>query len=470
MNRSEALSKIHNRFDVCANEFCKQTNGFGCDIYSQYKGEEKSENLNYRTARIRYGSFTIRFVYTAHGLMNVINSVISCDIALDVCENAVFIPLPLMTDYCDKSISTPMCIPLISNENGVIQAFNCIGTVLKNMLNELYILSNNTELKTSTLGLFEDELKLCMDIDNALSNNNIRTEAKYLSFVANYFVYRFSSSIFVNAIKGNYKKAIKQLNKVKRKTGYEDRLLSIWQKGTQPKESSIPEVVANANHYNNNGVQKTSFKDFVSIALGWMVLCPVLSALYACVFYVLLMIEKADSVYLAGVVYYFPYCVLMGFITAIAASYFTRIAIYKLVFKGKANKALELDYIQNGTGSDKLMKGFLVVLIAASLVACILLANHNVNFFDNGFEDNTRFFSTNGTYHSYQELEKVYYKPNRVNGFGETLDSPSYVLVLKNGKEIDLYEYDDIKNYEQIVIPLLESKGVRIERQTDTTN
>lgn len=464
MNRAEVIDTILKQFDCCAKEFCKQTQGFYCDIKSQYKGDEKPENIKYRFARIRYGAFTIRFAYIAHGPLNTINSILSCDVAFEADENAVLVPLPLVTDYCDMDIASPLCIPLITDGHGMVQAFSCIGEVLKSLHAKLDGIANNGVEKANVMRRYEDELKLCLNVENALSEDNEFARISTLAYATEYFALRFSSYIFINAIKGKREKAVKQLRKVKKKTGYETRLLALWTKDESDGCAEISAIVQNAKSYNSNGVQKTEFREFFALFSAWFVLCPLISALYAGVFLLLLWIESMESVYLLGATYYLPYCILMGFVTSIAVSYFVRKPIYKLFFRKNRDKYLKLDYIQNSSGSDRLMKGFLTVLIAGSLIACVLLTNHNVNFLENGFEDNTKFFSTKGVYHSYNEVEKIYYKPDRVNSLGTKLEYPSYVIRLKNGAEIDLYEYDDIERYEKELFPYLEDKGVKIEK------
>ena len=49
-----------------------------------------------------------------------------------------------------------------------------------------------------------------------------------------------------------------------------------------------------------------------------------------------------------------------------------------------------------------------------------------------------------------------------VNGLGERLDNPSYVIVMKDGREIDLYEFEDTEICEEKIIGYLRDKGVEI--------
>ena len=166
-----------------------------------------------------------------------------------------------------------------------------------------------------------------------------------------------------------------------------------------------------------------------------------------------------------GPIYNFPYCILAAFITAIAASYFVRFPVYKWLFPKDYEKYCATDQVNNGKGADKLIKGMLVVLLVCSLVGTVLFTRFGIKFMENGFVDNTNFFSISGQYYEYADIERIYYLPSRINGLGETLENPSYVIVLKDGREIDLYESDEIENYEGALFDHLKEHGVRIEKE-----
>ena len=164
-----------------------------------------------------------------------------------------------------------------------------------------------------------------------------------------------------------------------------------------------------------------------------------------------------------GPEYNFPYCIMAGFITAIAVSYFTRLTFIKLVYRKDFERYRELDSITNGGGADKFMRGFLWVIVTVCLVACLFFVKWNLNFMPNGFTDNSEFWSLEGEYYPYSQIEYVYYKPDRVNAFDEVLEFPSYVIVLKDGREIDLYEHGEISDYEDALLEHLRNKGVPIK-------
>lgn len=458
MSRENSLNNIFMQFDKSAKQFCEETNGIFCEISSEYKGEEKPQNLKYRFAKIYYNSFAVKFIYTAHGIMSTVNSILECYVCFDKSEDSTEIPLPLATDYCDINVTAPLCIPFITNDDGMIQAFNCIGSVLKELLTKFADISYNPEYKAKILTAFTDEIKYIFEIDDSTDTNENIDILFY-----NFLTLRFTSDAFINSIKGNHAKAVKQLKKTKKLTGYEKRMINLWISKEKSELPDVSVIITNAETYNENGIPKTNFREFTTLILSWIILTPVTSAVYIGIYFLLVYIESLQSVYLMGPIYNFPLCILAGIITAIVASYFTRFKFYKWLCKKDYERHCEMDYIQNGGSADRLMKGFLVVIAIISIVGCVLLARWNLNFLSDGFIDNSKILSLQGDYYDYSEIECVYYKPYRVNYFDETLDFPSYVLVLKNGTEIDFYDYDDISNYETELLDYLRDKGIRIE-------
>ncbi len=464
MTREQRLTNLFHAFDMRAEAFCRDTGGSYFEIVPTYKGNRRdAQSLKYRSAYIFYNSFAVEFKYTAHGTMSLANSILECLIIPDKSRDGISIPLPLFLNYCNKITAIPLCIPSIIDELGLNQAFDCICGVLNDSLNLIADICANEDTRLHVLDAFISEMSALLNVEINDENIKYYFDKSLYSFLT----LRLTSAHFINYIKGDVKTATKQLCKVKDKLGYEKSLLEEMKSRnitTLPDLSSIREALKT---YSKGGVQNTSSgKEFFAMFLSWIVLCLGFSAIYLPLFLLLVYLEGRSSIYLMGPMYNIPYCILCGFITAIAASYFTRFKVYKLLFPKDFDRFQAADQIQNGAGSDKLMKGFLTVLIICSLVGCILFAKWNINFGEYGFTDNSKFFSVSGEYHSYEDVDRIYYKADRVNDFGDTLDFPSYVIVLKSGQEIDLYEHGEIEEYEETLLEQLKEKGVRIEGPT----
>lgn len=457
MNRKQMLSNIFMQFERSAQTFCKESGGLFCEIANEYKGAEQIQNLKRKTARIYYGAFVIEFVYTAHGVMGVVNSILSCDV-LDKTENAVGIPLQILTDYCEMDVNEPLCIPYITNEQAMTQAFRCMTDVLEKLLPVVSQKCCDSGSQEELWQKFRDELLAVFQID--VLSLRLPQQRRAL---ADFFVTRFSNGPFLTALRENYGKAAKQLGKSKTLTGYEKRMLRIWQVQAADTAANLPIVRANAKAFNGYGTAKTERKEFAAVFVGWIALFPVLTAVYLGLYALLVCVAGWNAVYLLGPGYNYPFCIVGGFITAIAGSYFTRYFFFKRLFKKDYAQYREIEGIQNVEAAHKLMKGFLTVIVVGCAALCILLANWNLKFLQDGVVDNTKFLSLRGEYCGYDEVAYVYYKPDRVNGYGETLDNPSYVIVLRDGREIDLYEHGDISDYSGELLDFLREKGIEIK-------
>ena len=83
MNQNEMLSNLLVQFEKSAQAFCKENNGIFCQFSEEYKGAELPQNLKQKTAKVFFNAFVVEFVYTAHGFMGTVNSILSCNVYLD---------------------------------------------------------------------------------------------------------------------------------------------------------------------------------------------------------------------------------------------------------------------------------------------------------------------------------------------------------------------------------------------------
>lgn len=474
MQNENNLSKLLNQFDLSANRFCEETNGMYCDIRSEYKGNAAARRLQSRTAMILYPSFAVEFRYTAHGAASLVNSILECYIYPDKSDRISGIYLQFLISYYGIETIAPLAIPLITNETGMEQAFICIGGVLKDMLERVYETVSDPAKKNELLSAFQAEVNELFNIsttsETAESNTGDSSDMANESFVPEesrffhtFITLRYTSAPFINLLAGKTDKAIKQLEKIKNPTGYERHILSLLKSGTRGHIYDLSAIGKNAAHYNNSGVPKTNFKEFKSYFLSIFIIIIPVSAVLLAIYFLLYFLEGIGSAYLMGPLYNFPFCFVGGFIVSLSLAYFPRHKVYKRLYPEDYERYLEMDVAQNGPGADKLIRGFAYVLVIASLVMIVLFTKWNVNFREDGFVDNSEFLSVRGTFHSYDDIEYLYYKPDRVNDFGDTFDRPSYVMRLKNGTEIDFIDFADISWYETTLLDYLRDIGIKIK-------
>ena len=454
MSRQERIYDIINELDLCVERFCEKTYGTFFELEYGYKGKVDPQNVNFRYAYVFYNSLLVQFKYTVHAPLGVTNSILECMIHTNKSKDGMVIPLPMLLDYCGVKLSQPTCFMGLLDSCGMREAFEAIATVLeKNLQNIIDAMGDREKIETA----FLTEVAM-------LFNTTLIKAPDYLNEgLYSFLTLRFCSSAFINYMKGDIKTAIKQMRGVKKKIGYEKSVLELWESGELADVSRLSSVQNGIATYNKSGVAGGSKKEFVAMFLAWLALTVVFSPVYLGLFFAIYTIEAANSVYLMGPIYNFPYCILAAFMTAFPASYFVRLKAYKLLFPRSYDKFCAVDDVNNGVGAEKLIKWLFRIIVICSLAGSVLFAKWGINFKDSGFVDNTSFFSLSGRYYSYDEIDHVYYLPSRVNGFGETLDFPSYVMVLKDGTKIDLYEYDEIEEYDPSLIDHLREKGVRID-------
>ncbi len=454
MKREEMYERLFEQFKKSAYGFCEDSEGIFCEVNKEYKGKDASYNLKGFVAKIYYSTFYVKFIYTAHGSLGLVNSALGCSVCLDKNGGCREIPLPLLSDYLDHSIASPMFINNISDEKIMENAFDTIGETVKALLPELVAGIDDEDYKSCILNAYTEEMKYIFgtdELDDLLDY-----------YFYDFFVLRFTTDVFDFYLKGNYEKAYRKLEKVKKLTGYEKRLLSILRSGADGKSGTA--VGASAFITFNDSSLKDDAKELFVLIVSWFVLTPLTSAVYLLIFFSVFLMEKKNAVYLMGTEYNWIYCVALGFFTAIAISYFTRFKFYSLLNKKGYEKYVKLSSMQNGKGADRFMKVFTYIIFCICIVMSVLLCKWNIKFTETGVIDNSKFFSLRGQYYAYEEIDRIYYLPERTNDFGEVLEFPSYVMAV-DGKEIDFYDFADTEDYETELFPFLEDK-VKIEKNS----
>ncbi len=453
MKREEMYDSLFEQFGKSAQRLCADSEGIYCEVSKEYKGAEELQKQKGFVAKIYYSSCYVKLIYTAHGSLGLVNSALGCSVCLDKNGSSREIPLPLMSDYLDYSITAPMFFQNLTDEKGLEKAFDCIGKTVIALLPELIRAGGDEEYKNSILNSYTEEMKYIFGTDDL---ENIIDYYFY-----DFFVLRFTTDVFDFYLKGNYEKVCKKLGKVKKLTGYEKRLLEALRSGMYEKcETSLQDI----SELCGTPAKKDEIKELLVLFASWFLLTPLTSAVYLLIFFAVFLMESKSSVCLLGVEYNWIYCITLGFFTAIGVSYFTRFKFYKLFNKKGYESYVKLSSMQNGKGADRFMKALTYIIFCVCVLMSVLLCKWNINFTESGVIDNTKFLSMRGEYFTYEEIERVYYLPERTNDFGDVLDFPSYVMVV-GGKEIDFYDFADIADYEQVLLALLESKGVKVEEK-----
>ena len=200
-------------------------------------------------------------------------------------------------------------------------------------------------------------------------------------------------------------------------------------------------------------------KRFIALISSTIVLSVIFAFPLSGFYYILMSIEKINAIYLTGPNLSDVY--VTSFLLGLVVSLRIRLSTFKLLFKKDYEQMLEIDREQNTPGDNKFFKGLTVFIIFFCLLSVMLVVKSNIKFEKDGFIDNTG-YSLKWNYYPYAEVQKVYYKPTRTDKLGEVEESPSYVIVIKSGKEIDLYGSEDVLKSREYLVPILKGKGIQV--------
>ncbi len=468
MRGEEYINIVTSEFERLVGDFCRETDGLSFDVYDKYKGKHDEKILKYRSIKVFYYGFVIEFRYSVHAKFSNLYGILDSVLYFDKTEKAIGVPLPYVADFCDVNSLNPLCVPCIATAEAMRQAFCSVSDVMKLLTDKCWEISNNADLKDKLLSYYINELSRMTNSDiSAFSAKFSREQfVEYLSYFSEDTPKAyFSSGAFFALLKGNRDKAIKMLAKKKNKLSYEKRMLKLLK--TSSEIPDMPNIKEALDDYNELGVQKASGKEWLSFFVSCLALIPTTSLYYFAVFFILDFLDARDTVLMIGGGSNWPVCLFAAFVTAIALSWFTRFRFYRLLYKKDFRKYFMTDSFVSG-GSDKFMRIFLAVTVSFALVFCLFTEKSNVRFLNDGFTDNSSFWSLKGEHHDYDEIRNVFYRPDRKNAFGDTIDGASYVILLKNGKEIDLYETEAVEIYESELLRFLKDRGIEVKTDKNT--
>jgi len=316
-------------------------------------------------------------------------------------------------------------------------------------------LSTNNDQITNLEKIIEDNIKL-------LLNERIfeSRDAFYLMHMLELYyildISRFTMEGYLDYTSGKYKHAIKKYNKLQGKmTCYEQRLLEYIKTG------NVKEPIENTlNTFREASKLKSIKMELVPILLACMFLTPIWCIVYNLIFYITLYLTTRGNIYVGGAE---PLILFMpAFITAIINSFFIRKNIYKILFRKNYEKIIALDEIENGSNVINIMTKLFQFIIALGIIFSILTANTNISFYEENFKINLDFLNLKGESIQYQSVYCVYRANGLKNDFGKVVNNPTYVIVLNDGRQINLYyymEYDEIK---ENIIPIFKKYNIEI--------
>jgi len=257
---------------------------------------------------------------------------------------------------------------------------------------------------------------------------------------------------------GDTNEALEKYQKIKEEDlyDYEKKLIAFLKKPAAKNFVPVPiECIDSKKIYSGIYDTKESWKIFIYMLVAYVPCAVVLCLISA----VLMAIVQSGTLFAFGEGWYF------GLIPAGLCALFGGIAfrkpIMKLVEGKKAKEKIELDEMVNSKGVNIFANIAFVVFALFSLVGTIMVPSESVLFYEDRFkycEETPYVFEE--CY--YSEIDSVYHIDARYNDFGDRIDNSSYVVVMKDGKQIDFYATADDKEVEKKAIPLFKEKNIKI--------
>lgn len=153
-------------------------------------------------------------------------------------------------------------------------------------------------------------------------------------------------------------------------------------------------------------------------------------------------------------------CILCGTVAGIPIAILLPEKIKVLLKDKKARFNNEFQDVVETEKSTLFTKYLLHGAVAILLTFTIWLSSMSVRLFDT-YGQYPRLDKPIGwTDFKYEDIENAYYINARYNPYGDRIDRPSYVLVMKNGDIIDFDGYTSVEKTEKTMLPILQKYGL----------
>ncbi len=456
--KEDLIKKLVETFKTETEKYSNELDGvvnYKCDEFFRKNNPEKGYHSI--DANIMFKNFVLKLEYKINVSMLIPKSTVEMRFMFENGKIPVEFSIYDLLNIIDKDNFKCYTFGYVTTENKMKQVLKYLVETFKQYKDKIEEISENSEIIGDIEKDTEAKIKLLLNEDIFKS-----CDAFYLMHMLELYyvidVSRFTLDAYVDYTVSKYSKAIKKYNKLKGKlTSYEQRLVEHIKQNINQIEMPVEQEM-------NTLVQAKKLKNIKTelfpMYLSWLVLTPIWCIIYDLVYYIATYFLYKDTIYVTGS---FPFAIFLpAFITAIIHSYFTRSTVYKLLFKKRYNEIKALDEIENGGKVEKVMSKTFQFIIAASLVFSILIANTNIAFYDAYFKDNLDLLSIKGTSYNYGDVYCVYKADGIVNDFGQIVNNPTYVIVIKGGEQISLYydvEFEDTKNN---IIPIFEKHNIEI--------
>ena len=401
-------------------------------------------------------------------------------------NNRLRIMLCDIIPHLDTSGSDLDCLffPCIRNTDILLRCFDVICNKLRDYQSAIVSAANDSSRLAKILA--QERYRIC-DVFGAdtFDRDNADFLPRTLELYRLWTLSRFNTGAYRDFLRGYYAKAAKKYRRMKYKSEYEIKIAALAGRLAEAEESAgasgAEGVAVNAG---NSGIDEkyTPIKDRVlygiyctrgtrsdmrlvanaqlfAFLIGYLVLGALLMLPYTGIYMLFARLAIPDAIYYTALE---PYNALFSavpaILTAIPLSFFIRKPIYRILFwrRGQYRRVIENDSITVTSTTKSFIKGMFYVILTLSIVFIALMANTGIAFTEIGVIDKSGLFTLHGTLYYWYDIDSVWEIEGRVNGYGEWLDAPSYVILTDSGEKIDLYEFTEHEDMKKGALGIFE--------------
>lgn len=436
-----------------------------CDIIPIYIKGEQERGLKEVIGRVYFHQFILEFAYIITSGVIGPKSILECRIQFSKSDNLIKCSLYDIMHLLDDKDFKCYIFPYIESRDRMQLCFNTLRRALDAYLPGIKQIADDDSRKEQVISMIKSQINEFYneDIFETESDDYFQGLVEFrVGSYHNWVRLRMCSNAYLNYLKGNYKKAVRQYKNYKNKTIYEQRLLDFII--SLPEGTEYRAVDESQNTLRDGLREEKAMSVFLPVFVSWIVLTPILFAISLGFYYLLYFIKYNNSIYTTSCELYNAAFVFMpALLISIMLSYYTRKTAIKLIYRRKAEKLLQYDSIFNMKSENRFINKLAKLVVACSAIFIFLTVNWNISFYNNGFYDNSKYFKLQGAFIPYDSIDSVWLIKGRYNGFNEWLDNPSYVLLLKTGRTLDLYDYVEHADAEKKIYPVFIDKKLNIK-------
>lgn len=359
-------------------------------------------------------------------------------------NHPVYLHLPEVLHYLEAKDFRACYFPYIESEQRMEVCFQALTDILVEHLLEIEKIGASNRageiLKEQLLRLTDDENT---DLSDEWTKGLIRSMQEKQDWI---YVMTFTTMQGYDAfLRGDRERAIKSYRKRKQNDllPYEKELCDFLAAGGEV-QPMPPECYAAAEYQKYAG-QKQDWKMI-------FLLYPVFAVFFCALLGAVNTFLARGAWYYSGVPWWFG--TILGLMPPIFGYPLLQKYLIGLVNRNNRKKAMDFFEI---TDHQKWLRWFSGILLAVTMGLtfwfCLAVPNMSLRLYDGyGYyyteEENTERFE-------YSEVTEVYHISARYNEYGGRVERPSYVLVLSDGRYIDLdLEFGDLEGQRQVVADL----------------